>query len=1203
MTKVPDKILDLFDRPVDRRIEEVVKVDQTNTAVVRDEIEEYIPTRSIKAFYRKILERFQETPHKPHEGIGIWISGFFGAGKSSFAKILGYALENRDLEGTAAAELFARQTEDPEIQALLRTINQQIPTRAIIFDVSTTAVVNDANQTLTDIVYRVLIREMAYASDPEIAELEIQLEEEGRLADFVEAFSEVYDGAAWDEVKHYTANARNRASRILNVLDPETFPHADSWAKTPHPLEINANFVAARAWELMRRRGSGRSLVFIIDEVGQYVARSNQKMLDLQGLVQALGREGKNHAKDWKGQVWIVVTSQERLTEVVDNLGGNQVQLAKLQDRFATEVDLAPSDIREVTSQRVLKKKPSAKDALRSLFEAHKGKLAQATRLTGRLQGQPLDADTFADLYPFLPYQIDLLIETVSGLRTQAGASKHVGGANRTIIKLAQQVLINPETALGDQPVGRLVTLDQIYELLKGLVATERRHDVDEIEDHFGRDATETRVAKALALLQFVPSVARTAENLTVVLHTSVDSDPQRPAVETALQALGDAGKARQTEGGWELLSQVGRSWEDERRGIEVLPKHRLDLLEAAAGQLLGEIPGYRHDGIKTFTLSPVVNNQKVGKSGDVELRVRFILEADALSAARDAARQESNTETGQNALHWVVPAPDELIRTTDDLHRSLQMVRKHERDQLSPEESRLLGDEKARQSALRGKLAGQLRRGFPDGDSFFRGVQTPVSEFGSDLQEAAREALKSAVPKLYPKFDLAGVQVKSGAEAARILESDSLAGLPAVYGDGKGGLSLVAREKGEHRVDAGRPPLQEVFSYVERQKNFGQKATGKALEMEFTGFGYGWDLEVVMLLTATLFRASKIEVYHGKRYTSYAETGAHEVFRKPQVFRSATFAPRSGGPELPVRVACAKALEEIYGDQVSFEEAALAAAIRKHLPEERMRVMEVRGRLQANALPGSDLLAELITTLQGIGEGSVEDTIQAFHEQRDDLRQGLERVTRLQEVLAGANLAILNRGQQASTALWPQLQALGHDDLEETATKLDEALHSADFPDHLKAIAQRGDEIHATYDTARKALGEEALAAVQRHVDDLRNRAVWEAVPEESRTALLQPFDRLRTKAEGTTASLPELRSGLYALDAMHTEAVRRLIEIYEELQKGPGDPAPVVRRVRVSNFAPDGLRKEEEVEPVVERIRAECLEAISKGETVVLE
>lgn len=1203
-TVMTQRILELFDRDVDRPIEEVVKVDQTNAAVVREEIEEYVPTTSIKAFYRKILERYRETPNKPHEGIGIWISGFFGAGKSSFAKILGYALENRDLDGVSAAELFARQAEDPEIAALLRAINEQIPTKAVIFDVSTTAVVTDSAQTLTDIVYRVLIRELGYAADPAIAELEIQLENEGKLAAFVEAYARTF-GADWDEQKHFAATARNRASRVLHELEPATYPHADSWARTPLALEINANFVARRAWELMGRRGGGRALVFIIDEVGQYVARSNQKMLDLQGLVQALGREGKNHAHEWKGQVWIVVTSQERLTEVVDNLGGHQVELARLQDRFATSVDLAPSDIREVTSQRVLKKKPSAKDALRSLYEAHKGKLAEATRLSGRLQGPPLDADTFADLYPFLPYQIDLLIETVSGLRTQAGASKHVGGANRTIIKLAQQVLINDETRLGHEPVGRLVTLAQVYELLKGLVATERRHDVDEIQESFGADAMETQVAKALALLQFVPSVARTPENLAVVLHPSVDAAPRRAEVEAALEELRKAGKARQTESGWELLSQVGRSWEDERRGIEVLPKHRQDLLRDAALQLLGEVGGYRHGGIKTFSLAPVVNGQKAQGSGGIELRTRIVLEPEGLAAARDAARQESNTESGQNAIHWVVATPDELLRVVDDLHRSLQMVGKYEREQLSAEESKLFSDEKTRQSTLRAKLTGQLKRAVVQGDSFFRGVQTPVADFGTDLGEAARGALRAAVPKLFPKFDMAAVQVKSAAEAAKILESDSLAGLSAVYGDGDGGLGLVVRQAGDYRIEPQRPAAQEVFGFIERQKNYGQKATGKLLETAFTGFGYGWDLEVVMLLTATLFRAGKIEVYHGKRYTSYTETGVLDVFRKPQVFRSATFAPREDELTFPMRVECAKALEELYGEPVSYhDEGALASAIRNHLPAERTRVVDTRAKLQANGLPGAEALTEFVTTLDGIGEGSAVDTIKAFHEQRDALRSGLARVARLEAVLAGSTLSSLRRAQDALHTLWPQLQAVGASEVAEAAADLAEKLGSPDFFEHLKSIHHRGEEIRQAHDARRTEFAGQLTEAVRRHVDDLRNRQIWEAVPEESRAALLRPFEQLVAKADAASgASLAELRSGVYALDGMHAEAVQRLVEAYEALSKGPDEPAPVVRRVRLSHLAPEGIRTEDEVEKVVGRIRAECLEAISRGETVVLE
>ena len=647
MTQRPENILDLFDRDVSRRIEEVIKVDQTNTAVVREEIEEYVATDQIRRYYLDVLERFRETPNKPHEGIGIWISGFFGSGKSSFAKILGYVLENRSLGATSAAELFGRQTADPQIQALVAAITTRIPARSIIFDVSTDQSVTDTSEKLTDILYRVLLRELGYATDRELAELEISLEARNRLAEFEETFNQVFAGRSWDEVKHLPAFARNRASRVLNKMDPGTYPNADTWARTPQQVSVSANFVARRAWELASRRADGRALVFVVDEVGQYVARSTDKMLDLQGLVQALGREGKNRSSQWNGQVWLAVTSQERLSEVVDNLEGKQVELARLRDRFPIEVDLAPSDIREVTSKRILKKKPEMRHHLKELFQEHSGKLREGTRLSGGTDGG-LDENSFAELYPFLPFHVDLVIKTVSGLRTQRGATRHVGGANRTIIKLAQQVLINQKTSLGSRPIGELVTLDLIYELLEGLISNERKHDVREIEEHFGKDAMATRVAKALALLEFVKDVPRSEGNLAAVLHPSVGAAPIATEVRKALADLQRIHKVRATDDGWELLSRVGKDWEEERRGIEVFPGQRMSLVREIGERIFEEIPGYRHQNLKTFRVRPVLDGHPIARRGDVELRIQFVTDEQALDSALDGARRESNTKLGK---------------------------------------------------------------------------------------------------------------------------------------------------------------------------------------------------------------------------------------------------------------------------------------------------------------------------------------------------------------------------------------------------------------------------------------------------------------------------------------------------------------------------------------------------------------------------
>ena len=183
--------------------------------------------------------------------------------------------------------------------------------------------------------------------------------------------------------------------------------------------------------------------MFVVDEVGQFVARDVQKMLDLQAIVQSLGVKGR-------GKHWVVVTSQEKLGELVSGLDDKKIELARLMDRFPLQVHLEPSDISEVTSRRVLSKNAAAQTALGKLFDEHRGRLTEHTRLTADIKLPELTRDSFIDLYPLLPYQIDLIIQVVSGLRTQGGASKHVGGANRTIIKLAQQLLINPAVNLAD---------------------------------------------------------------------------------------------------------------------------------------------------------------------------------------------------------------------------------------------------------------------------------------------------------------------------------------------------------------------------------------------------------------------------------------------------------------------------------------------------------------------------------------------------------------------------------------------------------------------------------------------------------------------------------------------------------------------------------------------------------------------------------
>ncbi|MCY2967246.1 MAG: BREX system P-loop protein BrxC, partial [Planctomycetota bacterium] len=127
---------ELLTRDLSRKIEEIIQVDQADEQSVHAEITEYVATDSIREQYHQLLKAVAEAPAEPHESVGVWVSGFFGSGKSSFAKNLGYALQNRPVLGTPFATLFKQQIGDPQIGNLLDSINARFPTEVILFEVA-----------------------------------------------------------------------------------------------------------------------------------------------------------------------------------------------------------------------------------------------------------------------------------------------------------------------------------------------------------------------------------------------------------------------------------------------------------------------------------------------------------------------------------------------------------------------------------------------------------------------------------------------------------------------------------------------------------------------------------------------------------------------------------------------------------------------------------------------------------------------------------------------------------------------------------------------------------------------------------------------------------------------------------------------------------------------------------------------------------
>ena len=247
----------------------------------------------------------------------------------------------------------------------------------MIFDVSTDRGIRSGNQTLTEIMYRLFLESLGYAARPRSRRAGDHTRgADGRL----EEFKDKVRGAVRARLgrrKGQVAFALQQASRVMHELEPATFLTADSLGQVrQEPRRHHAPACSPNAARsLMDRRGPASRSLFVIDEVGQFVARDVQKMLDLQASSRA-------SAESAAGKMWLIVTSQEKLNELVGGLDDTPRRARSPDGPLSAplQVHLEPSDISEVTSKRVLAKNAEAQTLLRaSCSKQHRGRLTEHT--------------------------------------------------------------------------------------------------------------------------------------------------------------------------------------------------------------------------------------------------------------------------------------------------------------------------------------------------------------------------------------------------------------------------------------------------------------------------------------------------------------------------------------------------------------------------------------------------------------------------------------------------------------------------------------------------------------------------------------------------------------------------------------------------------------------------------------------------------
>lgn len=1161
------KIRELFRHRIDRRIEEVIKVDLGDEETVAYELAEYVVTDHLRQQFENVLDVFQETINKPSEAVTVWVSGFFGSGKSSFAKVLGYLLENPTVQGRPAAERFFERCADPRIRSLLATIHANAPSLSVFVDLSTAKFLLREGESIVLPLYRALLDRLGYSKDLLLADLEYTLEADGDLDRFQEAFRQV-TSRAWAERRH-VALARNEASHAMSLIRPETYPNPDSWIRGAREPEITANWFANRALELLARRGGGRKrLVFVVDEVGQYVARSEDRMFDLLGLAHATQKK--------RGAIWVIATSQEKLEDVVDSLEGRRIELARLRERFPTTVDLVPSDIEEVVTRRVLEKTAEGARAVSSIFRTYRNRMTENTRLDSPTRQVGFSEEQFIRVYPLLPYQIQLFIDAVSAHRARGGAGSMLGGSNRTLIKLAQQLIVHPRTRLGERPVGALVTADMAYDLLAAITPTAWQAEIDQVAERHGPDAMPTRVAKAVALLAGVRALKLNPANLAALLHPSVDSETLRPDVENALKVLTDEEVVRQAEGSYRLQSPEEKSWERDRRAIDMKPAqwHRMrrDLIQQM-------FEGLAVEAGRTFRVGVIVDDHRL-IDGEVHVAIEESEEA-AFEELRAKSRDQAQT------LFWAYEPRDETIELARELHRSTEMIRRHEGTSRSASETELLGEERVRQQQLEKQLRDQLQQDLLAGTMFFQGVDD--EPHGPDARAALKQALESKIERIYPRHHEFVAQA-SRDDARVVLQADNLEALPAYLEPEHLGALRRTPEGPVIAIDA--DPLATVLAEIRERASYGSEATGKYLEEKFGAPPYGAPVEVLQVFLALLVRAGAVEVIaQGARLADPRDRRLEAVFSKLPAFRSAAFVPqREVDPDMRARVA--RRLGQMTGEREPIATDQLAGRIRQVFENSSEGLVAVTSTLRGLGLPIPDCVQRVSKFTESLDTATDEELIKTCDEAWEDLKHGLDTARRWHQWLTDETLTQLRRAQH--TCQRGPL-GLGPEEIERL-DRLQDLLRGPDLLQNLGKVQQLVAEQEQAYRSAWESAAGELRSEVERAASELRRRfsgTVEEATLQEA----LRWLDELALPADAspdTTPSLATLRTRLASLPA----ATRRI-----EQQLIQSTTTTEVTHLRVRDLSSSVITSEEELEALLERLRQAVQHYLAKGKHVIVE
>lgn len=1159
------KLNEIFLKDVTRSIEGVVKADDIDNLAI--EVEEYVLTNDAAKGVSPLLEEYTNYTNAN----GVWISGFFGSGKSHLLKMLAHLLgdvESQAFPRNKVSDSFLSKTDDAMLNASLKKA-ASIPAKSLLFNIDqkATLIAKDQTDALLKVFVKVFDESRGYfGNDGAVARFEEDLDKRGQYDAFKAAFAK-QAGIDWSQGREQTALEGHNIDKAFAEVNGEANPGIIAQYQKSYAVSIEDFATSVKAW--IDKQESGFRLNFFVDEVGQFIADDVKLMLNLQTIAESLNTK-------CKGQSWVFVTSQEDMDKVIGDRTKQQGNdFSKIQARFSTKVKLTSQDVEEVISKRLLEKNETGATNLKSIFSKEAANFPTIFNFVegAKTYRNYVDEARFVNTYPFVTYQIPMFQAAVEGLSDHnmfEGKNSSVG--ERSMLGVVQEVA----KRIGDEQVGYLATFDQMFAGISAALKSAAQSAILQAEKHLPEQASDVtilanRLLKALFLVKYVDSFKSTPRNLTVLVYDrfGLDLTGLGKQVQEALNLLEAQSYVQRNGNIYEYLTNEEQEIEKEIKAVGI------DSSEVSS-KLFKYLSS---DILKTNKLKYAKNGQDFPfgyKLDDIvhgnqrELTIHFITPETNYTDTEIAAQS-----MGKDELRVFLGRDKRLLTDLRLLLKTEKYTRQRTSSGATPTMQAILQSKQVLTADREKELIERLRQAVGKAQLIINAAE--ITSSSQDAVTRVSDAFQELVNRTYTSLGLLGGMVYSEQQVASTVQNDQ--GL-----FGAGSFTLLSS------------PGTEMESWIISQTNLGEQITLKKIVDRFESKPYGWDLGSIEVVLGWLVGNGKVALTVDAN--SVVRTEAAALIRNTVKHQHTVVAPQKAYDA--TKVAAFKKFCTDFFDEgtVPNDPAELAQFAKDNLA---VRGAELKALVSSSRYPFVSQLSGVVTLLDQV-VGKPIDWYLGDFDKADELIEAKEDlVDPIKSFLNGQQAKIFDEAQTLLDSNTGNLSYLPADSVAPVRTLLLDA--NAFRGNKMNQLKMATDAMRRHIDDIVSKTRDAVAAAIKGRRAEVLCTAYYADATSDAQESVIQSIDQILERLIGETQIALILQMGLTFEQDDYPELLSRLVA---SQLPGGGDAPPQKQMVSIKTIHASGvsgiLESTADVDSYLAALRRTLVETLNDGKRITL-